>query len=156
VKKKRNSFIKVDFDAIHWLLELENDLGLYDIETYLRFSEDVIKIKSDLIKLLKQLNKRNKNVAAYGASAKGTVLSNYCGVEKNLVQYVVDDTPEKQGCLTPGSRIPIVDFSYLKKKQPDYLLLLAWNFADELMEKTQDYKNAGGKYIVPIPSVRVL
>ena len=156
VKKKNNSFIKVNYDAIHWLLELENDLGLYDIDTYLRFSEKVIKIKSDLMELLTQLNKKNKNVAAYGASAKGTVLSNYCGVGNNLVQYVVDDTPEKQGFLTPGSRIPIVDFSYLKKKQPDYLLLLAWNFADELMEKTQDYKNAGGKYIVPIPNVRVL
>jgi len=156
VKKKLNPFIQVDHDAINWLLELENDLGLYDFDTYLRFSEDVIKIKSDLMELLTRLNKQNKNIAAYGASAKGTVLANYCGLGNNLVQYVVDDTPEKQGFLTPGSRIPIVDYSYLKKKQPDYLLLLAWNFADELMEKTQDYKNAGGKYIVPIPSVRVL
>ncbi len=156
VKKKNNIFIKVEHDPIKWLLELENDLGLYNIKTYQHFSKDVIKIKHELLNLLTQLNKKNKTVAAYGASAKGTVLSNYCGLGKDLISYVVDDTPEKQGFLTPGNRIPIVEFSHLEEKIPDYLLLLAWNFAEELMENTQEYKNSGCKYIIPIPSVKVL
>ena len=95
-------------------------------------------------------------VAAYGASAKGNVLSNYCGLDKNYIRYVVDDTPEKQGYLTPGNHLPIVDASRLKTDPPDYLLLFAWNFAEELMSKTKYFKDSGGKYIIPIPSVKII
>ena len=73
-----------------------------------------------------------------------------------LISYVIDDTPEKQGYFTPGNHIPIVNSSYLKEQKPDYLLLLAWNFADELIAKTQEYKNSGGRYIIPIPNVRIV
>ncbi len=154
-KKEDNKAIKINKDSIKWLLELEQDLGLHDIKTYLDFSKDVEKIKSDLSGLLIKLKQQGKTIAAYGASAKGTVLLNYCGVGKDLINYVVDDTPEKQGTYTPGQHIPIVNSSMLSKEKPDYLLLLAWNFAEELMNKTQDYQKAGGKYIVPIPSVRI-
>jgi dTDP-4-dehydrorhamnose reductase len=156
VKKETNQATKSDTDSIKWLLELEKDLGLYDIKTYLKFSNDVEKIKSDLVDLLKKLKAQGKTIAAYGASAKGNVLSNYCGVGADLISYVVDDTPEKQGHYTPGNHIPIVDSSHLKTEKPDYLLLFAWNFAEELMAKTKDYKNAGGRYIIPIPNVTIV
>ncbi|MBI5065250.1 sugar nucleotide-binding protein [Candidatus Woesearchaeota archaeon] len=156
VKKESDKTLKVNKDSIKWLLELEEDLGLHDISTYLEFSKDVERIKSDLSGLLTKLKKQGKTIAAYGASAKGTVLLNYCGIGKDLINYVVDDTPEKQGTYTPGQHVPIVNSSMLSEQKPDYLLLLAWNFAEELMNKTQDYKNKGGKYIVPIPSVRVI
>ncbi len=156
VKHKNNTHVRTDPDAIRWLLELEKDLGLYDIKTYLHFSQDVQKIRQDLVELLQRLRQQGKVIAAYGASAKGTVLMNYCGITKEMVQYVVDDTPEKQGLLTPGTHIPIVPASMLQTQKPDYLLLLAWNFADELMEKTQEYKDAGGRYIIPIPNVQII
>jgi hypothetical protein len=105
---------------------------------------------------LVQLNSKNKIIAAYGASAKGTVLTNYCNIDNNIINYIVDDTPEKQGLFTPGNRIPIVNYSFFKNNKPDYLLLLAWNFADELINKTLDYKNTGGKYIIPIPNVKII
>lgn len=156
IKKESNNIIKVNHDSIKWLLELESDLGLHDINTYLTFSSHVEKVKQDLIDLLIKLKSQGKVIAAYGASAKGNVLSNFCGIGKDLIDFIVDDTPEKQGLLTPGNRIPIVSASYLNEKKPDYLLLFAWNFAEELMEKTQEYKNYGGRYIIPIPYVKII
>ena len=84
------------------------------------------------------------------------MLSNYCGINQDLVEYVIDDTPEKQGYLTPGSHIKIVTSDHLETHKPDYLLLFAWNFAEEFIEKTQQYKKDGGRYIIPISSVRVI
>lgn len=155
-KKEGNADIPVNRDPIQWLVELESDLGLHDLSTYLNFSRHVEKIKTDLMELLVRLKNQGKRIAAYGASAKGNVLSNYCGIGKNLIDYIVDDTPEKQGFLTPGNHIPIVDSGYLKNQKPDYLLLFAWNFAEELMQKTKEYQAAGGRYIIPIPNVRIL
>lgn len=156
IKKEANNTIKVNHDSIKWLLELENDLGLHDINTYLTFSDHVEKVKHDLIDLLMKLKNQGKVIAAYGASAKGNVLSNFCGIDKGLIDFIIDDTPEKQGLLTPGNRIPIVPASYLKENKPDYLLLFAWNFAEELMGKTREYKNSGGRYIIPIPYVKII
>jgi len=156
IKKETNKSVKVNSDAIKWLLELEKDLGLYNVTTYLNFSNDVEKIRNDLLDLLIKLKNQGKIIAAYGASAKGNILTNYCNISNELISYVIDDTPEKQGYFTPGNHIPIVNSSYLKEQKPDYLLLLAWNFADELIAKTQEYKNSGGRYIIPIPNVRIV
>ena len=156
IKKETNKSIKVNSDAIKWLLELEKDLSLYNVTTYINFSNDVEKIRNDLLDLLIKLKNQGKIIAAYGASAKGNILTNYCNISNELISYVIDDTPEKQGYFTPGNHIPIVNSSYLKEQKPDYLLLLAWNFADELIAKTQEYKNSGGRYIIPIPNVRIV
>ena len=156
IKKETNKSVKVNSDAIKWLLELEKDLGLYNVTTYINFSNDVEKIRNDLLDLLIKLKNQGKIIAAYGASAKGNILTNYCNISNELISYVIDDTPEKQGYFTPGNHIPIVNSSYLKEQKPDYLLLLAWNFADELIAKTQEYKNSGGRYIIPIPNVRIV
>ena len=156
IKKEINKTTKVDTDSIKWLLELEKDLGLHTILVYLNFSHNVRRIKDELLAFLKLLKDRGKIIMAYGASAKGTVLLNYCGIGKDYIDYIIDDTPEKQGYFAPGTHIPIVDSSYLKSKKPDYLLLLAWNFAEELIVKTQDYKNSGGRYIIPIPDIMVI
>ncbi|HLC66476.1 MAG TPA: methyltransferase C-terminal domain-containing protein, partial [Candidatus Nanoarchaeia archaeon] len=155
-KKVTNRSIKADHEALQWLLELEHDLGLYDAKTYRGFARDVERLKRDLLVLLTKLRQQGKSIAAYGASAKGNVLTNYCGIGREIIHYVVDDTPEKQGYLTPGNHIPIVSMQRLRTEKPDYLLLLAWNFAEELMEKTEEYRKAGGKYIIPIPNVRVV
>ena len=156
VKKTTNKYLSIDQDSIQWLLELEKDLKLYEVETYVNFSRDVEKLSQELVKLLLRLKKQGKIIAAYGASAKGSVLTNFCRIGNAVISYIIDDTPEKQGYLAPGTHIPIVPPSYLREKEPDYLLLLAWNFADELMQRTQEYKNRGGKYIIPIPNVRIV
>ena len=156
VSKPNNNSITVNSTAIEQFLELEKAVGLHELSTYLNFPKDVERIRIELLNLLWKLKTENKTVAAYGASAKGTVLSNYCGINQDLVEYVIDDTPEKQGYLTPGSHIKIVTSDYLETHKPDYLLLFAWNFAEELIEKTQQYRKDGGRYIIPIPSVRVI
>ena len=84
------------------------------------------------------------------------MLSNYCGIDHNLVSYIIDDTPEKIGYLTPGNHIEIVPLTHLQNDTPDYLILFAWNFLEELIEKTKEYRKNGGRYIIPIPSVRVI
>jgi len=156
VRKAANKSIPVDSQAVQSLLQLEKEVGLHDLATYLNFSKHVMKVKTDVLDLLQKLNSQGKVVAAYGASAKGSVLSNYCGINNNLVRYVIDDTPEKQGHLTPGNNIEIVPANYLQTQRPDYLLIFAWNFAKEIMEKTQEFRNTGGRYIIPIPNVRVI
>lgn len=134
----------------------EKECGLYDIEGYRAFSKNVENIKHNLVSLLKKIKREGKTVAAYGASAKGNTLLNYCGIRSDTVQFIADDTPEKQGSLAPGSRIPIVESRNILARQPDYLLLLAWNFARELARKTESYEKKGGRYIIPIPEVKVV
>ncbi len=141
--------------SIDEFLSLEKNSGLYSIETYKSFDNKVKKIKEDLIKLLKELKSQNKKVAAYGASAKGNTLLNYCNANKGMVSFIIEDTPEKQNKFAPGSRIPIKDASYMEKENPDFLILLAWNFAKEIMQKTEGFRKRGGKYIIPIPEVKV-
>jgi len=156
VRKSTNKTIEVNEASINQLLDLEKSVGLHELTTYLTFPKDVEKIKNDLLGLLIKLRSENKKVAAYGASAKGTVLSNYCGIDHNLVSYIIDDTPEKIGYLTPGNHIEIVPLTHLQNDTPDYLILFAWNFLEELIEKTKEYRKNGGRYIIPIPSVRVI
>ena len=138
------------------IIEEEKQMGLHNYESYVDFGNKVEKIKTDLNSLLKKLKNDGKTIAAFGASAKGNTLLNYSNIGKELVDFIVDDTPEKQNKLYPGVHIPIVSRNKLMEKKPDYLLLLAWNFAKEMMEKTNDYKEQGGKYIIPIPEVKVV
>lgn len=141
---------------IQRLLNWEEELGLYEEKTYLRFASHVALLKEELSTFLRGLKARDKILAAYGASAKGNVLLNYCGMGKDLLEYVVDDTPAKQGKLYPGNHLPIVSRAHLHTSPPDYLLLLAWNFVDEMVKNTADFRARGGRYIVPIPSLRVI
>ena len=136
-------------------LETERKEGLHSEETYRRFSDEVKQLKEKLVKTLAELKKQGKKIAGYGASAKGAILADYCMIG-SMIDYVVDDTPSKQGKLMPGSRIPIVPNSKLKEETPDYLILLAWNFAEELMKKTEWFSKKGGKYIIPLPEVRII
>ena len=156
IKKKASKKWPVQNKTINAILDKERNSRLYDSKTYENFSTSVIKIKDDMQSTIKELKSKGKHIAAYGASAKGNILSNFCRLGKEDIDYIVDDTPEKQGCLSPGHHIPIVSSSILLESPPDYLLLLAWNFAEELIEKTAEFKKNGGKYIIPIPKVEVL
>ena len=106
--------------------------------------------------MLSSLKQQSKRIAAYGASAKGNVLLNYCGIGKETIDYIIDDTPAKQGKFQSGPHLPIVGQSQILKERPDYLILLAWNFTEELMDKTAEYHQTGGHYIIPLPEVKVI
>jgi hypothetical protein len=138
------------------LLQWEDGLGLYDEQSYLRFARHVSMLKEELLVFLQALKQRGKKIAAYGASAKGNVLLNYCEIGKEILEYIVDDTPAKQGKLCPGVHLPIVSRAHLNTHPPQYLLLLAWNFVDELVHNTNGFHLSGGRYIIPIPSLRIL
>lgn len=143
-------------DSVKRLLGWEEELGLYEEKTYLRFASHVATLKEEVSTFTRALKARGKKLAAYGASAKGNVLLNYCGIGRDVLDYVMDDTPAKQGKLYPGNRLPIVGRAHFEKSPPDYLLLLAWNFVDEMVKNTAEYHKRGGRYIVPIPSLRVI
>lgn len=138
------------------LINEELSRGFLKPETYLHFSQKVNKIRHDLMNLLWELKLKGKRIVGYGAPAKGNVLMNYCRIGVETLHYIVDSIPHKQGKYTPGTHIPIYPESKLEEDFPDYALLLAWNFADEIIKKQEGYRKKGGKFIVAIPEVKVL
>lgn len=143
-------------ESVAKMLEFEEEHGLYDYSTYKALSGRVIKTKEALLSLLNDLKAQDKKVMAYGAAAKGISLLNACGIDATQIQSIADDTPDKQGKFAPGCGIPIVDSSNFLESKPDYIVLLPWNFAEELIRKTKDYDLNGVKYIMPIPQPMVL
>lgn len=139
--------------AIEALLSAEKSGGYQDPDTYRRFAQSILVNREQLVSLLRQLKSSGKAVAGYGASAKGNTLLNFFGLSSGDLMYIVDDNPKKHGYLTPGTHIPIVAPSTLDDRPCDYLLLLAWNFAAEIQRRTERFRGAGGRYIVPVPAV---
>jgi SAM-dependent methyltransferase len=138
------------------LLEVERALGIHDFSTFQRFAEKTQQIKIDLHAKLRELRNAGKSIVGYGAPAKGNTLLSYLEIGPGLLTYIVDRSPLKQGRYTPGSHIPVVSAERLLMDQPDYVLLLAWNFADEILRQQHEYRGRGGKFIVPVPNVSVM
>jgi SAM-dependent methyltransferase len=153
---KNNIHAKNVTSNIDDFIIVEKNLGFYDVEPYLNFANEVKNIRKNLTELISDLRQKGKKIAGFAASAKGNTLLNYCGIDLNSIQYIVDETPTKQGLLTPGSHIPIVSMSRLESDSPGYLLILAWNFVEEIMAKTKQFKEQGGKYIIPIPKIQIV
>jgi SAM-dependent methyltransferase len=136
--------------------EQERKAGFEDIETFFRFRDRALGIKNSLRKLLVDLKRGGKRVAAYGAPAKGSTLLGFLEIGPDLVEYIVDRSPLKQGRYTPGTHIPIVPTERLLQDQPDYVLLLAWNFMDEVLHQQKEYRARGGRFITPVPTARII
>jgi novobiocin biosynthesis protein NovU/D-mycarose 3-C-methyltransferase len=134
----------------------EEDAGLGDPGTYRRFAERVRASRTALRELIVAQRGRGARIAALGATAKGNTLLNYCQLGPAEVEYVGDSTPVKQGLLTPGMRIPVVAEAVLREDRPDFILLLAWNYADAIVPRYRDYLDAGGRFIHPIPLARII
>ncbi len=142
--------------AVARWLEREQAAGLYEQATYDALAERVEKNRVELVALLKKLKAEGKRIAGYGAPAKGNTTLNYFGIGPDLLEYLADRNELKQGLYSPGMRIPVVSPDVIKENPPDYLLILAWNFGDEIMEQQAAFKEAGGKFILPIPDVQVI
>lgn len=142
--------------AVDTLLAEEAQLGVTQSGYYAEFSARVGALKRDLVALLARLKGEGRSVAAYGASAKGSTLLNYCGIGRDRLDFVVDRSSVKQGKFTPGTHLPILSPDVLVERRPDYLLLLSWNFADEILQQISAYREAGGKVILPVPEVRIV
>ena len=138
------------------LVSLEEKLELGKRKAYEDFSSKALKLKVKLNDLLGKLKMSGKTIAGYGAPAKGNTLLNYTGVGNEILDYIVDKSPLKQGLYTPGKRIPIFSPDAILKKRPDYILILAWNFADEIMRQERAYKEKGGRFIIPIPEPKII
>jgi SAM-dependent methyltransferase len=134
----------------------ELDAGFSRMETYSRFGEQVKETKRKLLEFLINARREGKSVVGYGAPGKGNTLLNYCGIRTDFIDYTVDRNPYKQGKLLPGTHIPILHPDKISETKPDYLLILPWNFKDEIMAQMAGIRKWGGKFVVPIPEVRVL
>lgn len=137
-------------------LKKEYDLGLHLSATYDQFRKKCEQSKEMLKKLLVELKQGGNSVVGYAATSKSTTILNYCGIGPDLIEYISDTTPIKQGKFSPGMHIPVKPYEEFKEKYPDYAFLFAWNHSEEIMAKEGQYKAAGGKWIVHVPKVKVL
>tara|TARA_S200000501_G_C20818950_1_gene741900 strand:+ start:338 stop:1561 length:1224 start_codon:yes stop_codon:yes gene_type:complete len=143
-------------ESVTHLLMKEEKLGLNTNQAYKEFSVNVDKIKNDLIKLLLDLKEKGKKVVGYGATSKSTTVTNYFGITPDLVSAIYDTTPTKHNTFSPGAKIPVLPYEEFRESDPDYVLLFAWNHAEEIMKKEKDFVRGDRKWIVYVPEAKIL
>jgi hypothetical protein len=134
----------------------ERDAGLDQVDCYSAFSKQVNKTKRELLDFLVDAKRAGKTIVGYGAPAKGNTLLNFCGIRTDFLDFTVDRSPHKQGMFLPGTRIPIADPAKIFEVRPDYVLILPWNLQNEIAKQMSGIADWGGKFVVPIPQVRIL
>ena len=138
-------------DRVVRLLEEERKAGVGELEFYRDFGDKVPRLRKSLVATLEDLKSSGSRIAAYGASAKGATLLNYCRIGRETIEFVADRSTVKQGLYTPGAHLPIKSPESLLTEKPDHVLLLTWNFADEILQQQAAYRQQGGKFIIPVP-----
>jgi len=141
--------------AVAWVERAEQEAGLDRVATYTAFAARVVTIKHEFLRFLLKACADGATVAGYGAAAKATTLLNYCGVRADLIAYVADKSPHKQGRLIPGVRVPIVEPKHLRRRPPDYVVIFPWNIADEIRGELADLRAAGTRFASAVPALRV-
>ncbi len=142
-------------DRVREVLALEEAHGLHDVALGRAFSARMLRMKLDLLSFLVGARREGRSVVCYGAAAKGNTLLNYCGVHADLVDYVVDRNPHKQGQRLPGSRIPVHHPDKVQETKPDYLLVLPWNLREEIVGTMSHVRDWGGRFVIPVPELAV-
>ena len=153
--QKSTSNKEID-SSVNEILQMEKELGVDSIELYKNFATKVHEIKNQLSTFLKDLKEKNYTIVGYGAPAKGNTLLNICNINNTIIDYIVDDSPLKVGLYTPASHIPVESSNKLNERLPDYILILAWNFSEEILEKTKKYAELGVKFIIPLPALKII
>ncbi len=142
--------------SVQSFINLEKSLGFEDNNTFINFSKKIAARKKELTNFLHELKSKNKSIAGFGAPAKATTLMYEFGLNDDILDFIVDDSPLKQELFSPGLHIPIYSSSYIKTFKPDYLLILAWNFAESIIKKNKKFHESGGKFIIPLPNLEVI
>lgn len=138
------------------ILDYEKRLGIGDFGLYAEFAGKINDTKKEFVSGIRLLKSQGKSIAAYGAPAKSTTLLNFCGIGADCIDYIIDDSPLKIGLYAPGTHIPVVSSKMLDEDRPDYVVILAWNFAKEILEKTRKYAEKGVKFIIPLPEFKIV
>ncbi|MDT8375595.1 MAG: class I SAM-dependent methyltransferase [Mariprofundaceae bacterium] len=146
---------KIIENSVNEVREMEINAGLKEMATYEAFSARVVETKLKLLQFLINARQSGKRVAGYGAPAKGNTLLNYCGIGSEFIEFTVDLNPFKQGKYLPGTHIPIFSPEKIMEEKPDYILILPWNLRSEIMDQMAAVRDWGGKFVVPIPEVKV-
>ena len=138
------------------MLETEKTFGLQDLAVYQEFQQKADKVKNDFLAFLIEQKRAGKSVAAYGAAAKGNTLMNYAGIKHDLIDFVCDAAPSKQGKFMPGSHIPILHPSELAMHKPDWVVILPWNIAEEVVQQQQQVLSWSGKFVIAVPELKII
>lgn len=153
---KTNSSYKSNMPLINWMLKQEQDMGLDTLKPYRDFEERVIRHRKTIKGLIEALVLDGKKIIGYGASTKGNVLLQFCGLTKEHISCIAEVNQEKFGTYTPGSNIPIVSEKEAKAMEPDYFLVLPWHFKHSILEREKEYIAKGGKFIFPLPEIELV
>ncbi len=143
-------------DSVTKLLDKEESIGVKKLAYYTGFQAKVDQVKMNFLEFLILKKKEGKNIAAYGAAAKGNTLLNYCGIRNDLISFVVDASPHKQGKFLPGSHIPVVKEDEIKKQKPDYVIVFPWNIKEEIKSQLSYIKEWNGKFVTAIPKIEIV
>jgi len=142
--------------AVTAMLKKEKTFGLQDLKVYQGFQLKANKVKNDFLAFLIEQKRAGKSIGAYGAAAKGNTLMNYAGIKHDLIDFICDAAPSKQGKFMPGSHIAILPPAELAERKPDWVIILPWNIADEVIQQQQQVLSGGGKFVVAVPKLKVL
>jgi len=154
--RHEDDHVKAVTKRLKELREREVAAGFAKLETYSSFAEKIKETKYKLLEFLISAKRKHESVVAYGAPAKGNTLLNYCGIRGDLIEYTVDRSPHKQGHFLPGTHIPIYHPDKIRETKPAYLLVLPWNLSQEITQQMSHIKNWGGRFVIPIPEVRII
>ncbi len=155
IARKPAGVAPVTNESLRVAVAEEEALGLDREATLQSFGQQIDQLKNDLVSLLKKLKGEGSSIAGFGAPAKATTLMYHFGLGRDMIDFIIDDSPLKQNLFTPGLHVPVLPATAITERRPDYLVLLAWNFAKPIMDKNPDYKAAGGRFIVPVPKVEI-
>lgn len=156
IAAKKGSSYRPRQDVIDSFIRAEQSLGLYELESYRRFRERVVRHGQELPGFLNEANRRGEVVFGYGASTKGNVILQFCGITASQLPYIAEVNPEKFGAFTPGGFIPIISERQAHDMEPDGFLVLPWHFRENIIAKEDKYLRGGGKLVFPLPTIEAV